>query len=73
MAFSASAASPTRRATMVSGPSSSTATPTKKKEPPHSIDKLSNNAHSMRPMVRWIVFIATTPVEKQHQPRAVGQ
>ena len=47
-----SAASHTRRATMVSGGSSLTATPTKKNEPPQKTESVSNIAHS-RAVIVW--------------------
>jgi hypothetical protein len=50
IAHRAMAASPTRRVTMVSGGNSATATPTKKKEPPHNTDKAINISHSGAPM-----------------------
>ena len=39
------AANATRTSTMVNGGSSLTATPTKKKEPPHSTDSASSSSH----------------------------
>jgi len=46
------AASPTRRTTMVKGGSSRTATPVKKKDPPHRTDSASSIAHSADVMLR---------------------
>lgn len=51
MHHNAMAASPTLKATMVNGGRSATATPTKKKDPPHSMDRMISIAHSRAPMV----------------------
>jgi len=48
------AAMPTLRVTIISGGKSFTATPTKKKEPPHNTDKVTSITHSRSPIEIFI-------------------
>jgi hypothetical protein len=57
------AASPTRNVTIVRGGNSATATPTKKKDPPHSRDRVISISHSRIPMDVLIDDVTVSPLQ----------